>query len=680
VRSVKTTYFPLKGGFNVVTPPIQIPDGMCRDTVNFDADLDGGYRYIAGYERYDGREQPSDAVYYTIQVTDFATALTLGQTITGQTSGAVGYIVGYTATAISLTKITGTFQSGEILMYDGSSITVSLSTANIGGASSTKLNATYKANAADVYRNLIQPITGSGDILGVWRYNGTVYAFRNNTGGTQAIMWKESPTGWTQVSLGYEVPFSNANTDVNVGDTLTQGSVTATINKVIVETGTLASGTNTGKLIITTPSGGVFAVGAATSTGSGALQLSAPSSEITLLPDGRFNFVNYNFGGALNTLKMYGADGVNRAFEFDGTIFVPIKTGMATDTPKFIAAHTNRLFLSFNTSLQYSAVGDQYSFNAVIGAGELAMGDEITCLTPMIGSDASAALAVFTRNRTSILYGSSASDFNLVVFSYESGAIPFSAQYIGQVYIMDELGLRQIGATQGFGNFLSSQITKYIKPWIASRIGKTVGSTISRLKNQYRIYFNDRFGLHVTVDNEKIVGIMPIQVAHTFTCMCSLEDGAGDEYILAGSNNGYVYRLEKGTSFDGTAINAYFVMNFNHLKSPRMRKRYRKAVFEVTGTDYSEFQAGYEIGYGSNDISQGIAEPFDIQSAFGGVYWDAFTWDNFYWDGKSLLPAEYGLTGSAENISLAIRATSKFMQSFTINSVILHFSDGRLLR
>ena len=50
----------------------------------------------------------------------------------------------------------------------------------------------------------------------------------------------------------------------NDGDTLTQGGVTATIRRVVVETGTLVSGVNTGRLIITAPGGGNFAAGAAT--------------------------------------------------------------------------------------------------------------------------------------------------------------------------------------------------------------------------------------------------------------------------------------------------------------------------------------------------------------------------------------------------------------------------------
>ena len=57
----------------------------------------------------------------------------------------------------------------------------------------------------------------------------------------------------------------------------------------------------------------------------------------TLQPDGTYNFVNFNFSGTDGLEKMYGANNVDNAFEFDGTTFVKIYTGMSTDTPKYVA-------------------------------------------------------------------------------------------------------------------------------------------------------------------------------------------------------------------------------------------------------------------------------------------------------------------------------------------------------
>ena len=41
----------------------------------------------------------------------------------------------------------------------------------------------------------------------------------------------------------------------------------------------------------------------------------------TLLPGGKYECVNANFGGTAAMKKMYGCDSVNKAFQFDGTTF-----------------------------------------------------------------------------------------------------------------------------------------------------------------------------------------------------------------------------------------------------------------------------------------------------------------------------------------------------------------------
>jgi hypothetical protein len=49
---------------------------------------------------------------------------------------------------------------------------------------------------------------------------------------------------------------------------------------------------------------------------------------------GRFDFINARFSEVGNELRMYGCDGVNRAFEFDGTTFAPITSAFTTDAPQ----------------------------------------------------------------------------------------------------------------------------------------------------------------------------------------------------------------------------------------------------------------------------------------------------------------------------------------------------------
>jgi len=81
---------------------------------------------------------------------------------------------------------------------------------------------------------------------------------------------------------------------------------------------------------------------------------------------------------------------------------------MTTDTPGHIEAHLKYLFLSFpGGSLQHSGIGDPTSWSVITGAGELGIGDEITGLQ----KTAKSVMAVFSRNSTHLLNGTSPQDW-----------------------------------------------------------------------------------------------------------------------------------------------------------------------------------------------------------------------------------------------------------------------------
>ncbi len=58
--SQQTTTFLLRGGLNLVSPPLAIPAGQCIAAINYEPDI-AGYTRHGGYERFDGRPRPSDS-------------------------------------------------------------------------------------------------------------------------------------------------------------------------------------------------------------------------------------------------------------------------------------------------------------------------------------------------------------------------------------------------------------------------------------------------------------------------------------------------------------------------------------------------------------------------------------------------------------------------------------------
>lgn len=676
-------FFGFVGGWDTASSPLTLAPGRVVQAQNFEAAIKGGYRRISGYERLDGRTSPSDGAYAILNVT-ITGSFAAGNTITGVTSAATAVVLEVVTSGtpdyLVITKIVGTFQNAETLNVSGSGQGTTSSTATVDGASTALLHAEYSNLAADEYRDDIAAVPGSGRIRGVFFHNDVKFAFRDNAGATAIALYKSSTSGWTLVPFGEEISFSNANTGVEEGDTLTQGGVTATVKRVVVQTGTLASGVNTGRLILHSRAGGNFAAGAATTTGAGALTLSGAQTAISPAAGGRFSFVSANFGGSVNTKRIYGADGASRGFEFDGSdySYTPIATGMTTDTPLHVFAHKNHLFFSFVGSVQHSGIGTPYVWSVVSGASEIAMGDTVTGFASQPGSADGGALTIFTRNRTGILYGSSTANWNLVAYREELGAFPYTIQDVGYTMMLDDRGVTNLKTAQSYGNFAHATITHEIQTFINEHRTVATASAINRDRSQYRIFFSDGYALYITLVGGKVIGIMPQLFTDVVRCCFSGELNDGTELTLFGSDDGMVYELDAGTSFDGDAIEYFFELPFAFIGSPRTRKRYRGGVFEITGSGYATFNFTFELGYGSGDAETDATQA--LVSSFSAGRWDTGTWDIGFWDGRTLLPAEFDLTGTAENIALRVAGNSDYQEPFTIHGALLHYSMRRHLR
>jgi hypothetical protein len=243
---------------------------------------------------------------------------------------------------------------------------------------------------------------------------------------------------------------------------------------------------------------------------------------------------------------------------------------------------------------------------------------------------------------------------------------------------MSDRGVMGLRAAQEFGNFATASLTINLRPFVQQRRNLATASLINSEKGQYRVFFSDGYALYVTIANGQFIGAMPMQFDNPVTCAVINDDASTRETSFFGSTNGFVYRLDAGTSFDGEPIPASISLVFNSIKSPRAIKRFRKASIEVTGDNYAEFSFGYELGYASTEYQQPMdsMETADLR----GAYWDDFIWDNFIWDGVALTPKEFSLGGDAENIGIRISSNSEILDSFTVNSVLIHYTPRRGLR
>lgn len=680
----------MRGGWDLSTPTLELYAGVLRDVQNFEVSsvVAGGYSRIAGYERFDGRPSPTDATFQVLQLVAFESAPALDQVITGVTSLATGVVIVVTATYLVVTKVTGTFLNTETITKPGP-VTVGILTP-VDIVLSAKIQAQYRQLAADEYRADIVAVPGSGPVRGVVGaiFSGVdnVYAFRNNAGGTAVDIYKSSAGGWVNVPLYREISFTNAGPGIPLdGDTLTEtaGGETATVKRVVLESGSFPSSINTGRFIITTPAPSEFEGGAAT-VGAGAIPvtLDGPSTAITLSPNGTFEFDVDNLSGQNTTRRIYGCDGINRGFEFDGDTLVPVKINLTGSAliPTHVAVHQLHLMFSVGSSIMHSGPTVPYQFSAAVGGGEIAVGDTITNFIEQPGNSTTGAIAITTLTDTLMLYGKSLDSWNLVPFNSGVGGIPFTGEMLNQGYWMAPHGVVDLHTTLNYGNFKAATITTNVESYIADQRSKVAYSVLNRTKNQYRILFTDKQVLAMTIVNGKLVGITKFLYTDQMHCAWnSTRVGLNERVLYGATATGHVYEADRGSSFDGAAIDAFLVFNWNAIRSPRMIKRYHRASLEVQGDAYAEFAWGYNLGYGSPEVSQPESEAIDA-GITGSPFWDSFAWDSFVWDGVTLIPAEIKLKGTGVNIQPTITVGTNYIHPFTINSMILHHSNRRRLR
>jgi hypothetical protein len=687
-----TKHFALGGGLDLVTPPIAMPPGHLIACSNYEPVMNG-YRRIDGYERFDGHTKPSEASYWVLGFDAGTATIAAGATVTGATSAATGaalvdavvtsgsYGASDAAGYLVLTAVTGTFADDENLQVSGVTRCVADGTANEDGATNDSDDAAWQQDAIETARAAIQAVPGSGAIRGVWIYKGVKYAVRDNAGATAGILHKATVAGWVACDLGRTVDFTSGGTvEIAEGDTITgaTSAATALVKRVIVTSGTWAGGDAAGRLILSGQTGTFAAENLNVGASLNVATIAGDSTAHALPAGGRYEFVNHNFYGASDLLRMYGCNGVGRAFEWDGTVFVPVITGMAADTPDHIAVHFNHLFLSFaGGSVQHSGTGDPLGWDVILGAGEIGLGEEVVAML----ADVAGVMAILGRNKVAVLYGADAASWELKTLTNEAGAIEWTAQVLGSPVFLDDRGLRALSATQAYGDFAMGTMTRMVEPLFqaARKAGVTpVASVRLRGKDQYRLFWSSGAALVMYV-GAKSPQFTVLDYGLVVRCICAVDDiAAGRDVVLFGSDDGYVYEMDAGTSFDGAAMEYYLRPAFNHVGAPTQNKRWHKATLEIDAAPNTNIMVSAEFSYGDSNLPAAQDIAFAVRG--GGGFWNEAFWNEFYWSSSVEGLAEAHLDGLGTNISVAVSGASTYEQPHTIHGLTLHFSPRALQR
>lgn len=682
-----TDYYPLQGGLNLVDPALSIKPGQLLAVRNYEPGSRGGYERIAGFERFDGRQRPSESPYF---IFDFDAGIpafypAAGATITGMTSAATGVVLvtpdsTTTSGFLVVGRISGTFEDDEGLQTGGQQFATAGGLPAAGNADNDGDDETYKALAVADARAQIQAVAGSGPIRGVAEYRGTAYAFRDNAGATAGVMWKSSPTGWQQVGLGHRLAFTAGTDAPLIGETLTGGTsaATAVVRQIVVTSGDWSTNDAAGYFIVASITG-TFQAETVTSA-SGSATASGAQVANTLPAGGTYEFRVHNFYGHAGTLRLYGVNGVGQAFEYQDSpeFFCPIATGMTTDAPTHLAVHKSCLWLSFaGGSVQKSGAGRPTSWAVVTGAAELGVGDDVTGFL----EEVSQTLFVFSRQSTRYIAGNEADGYAMDNFTVETGALPRTIQRIGKGLYLDDRGFTMLAAAQEYGNFSSSSVSEQITPLLDRlREAGTVftASVVSRSKNRARFFLSDSQFITVGFTGNRVNGFTTSDYGKVVRCAYSGETADGREFILFGSDDGFVYEADRGTSLDGEVIQAFIRPVFHHSGGPSRIKRYRLARVDITTRGPTTLFGTVDYSYSDPDAS---GEPIkDLTILGGGGFWNVSNWNEFRWSSGVVATATMKLEGSGYNVGLLFSSESATEEPHLLSGVNFHISTRRINR
>lgn len=386
----------------------------------------------------------------------------------------------------------------------------------------------------------------------------------------------------------------------------------------------------------------------------------------TLSPSGRVEVVSHNFLANADGVKMYGCDGANKPFEFDGSTYTQITTP-GNDFPSHIEVFSDHLFLGFkNGKLICSGLKMPLDYETLNGAAVWGLNGDIVSLKAQSGG----AMAIFCSNRTEMIYGNNKDDFQKVIQSSETGAKEWSVQNLSSSIFLDDRGIAELNRTQAYGNFDYASISKKIRPMVKKFINRSIGSMIVRTKNQYRIFFDNGEGVIGTFSSDGFLGWTNFTIPNIGSCFYSGEDSTGIERLFMGSENGYVYEMDRGRSFDGESILSICRPVFMHQGQPSRYKHYFSIMLEMSVDDLAKIEVRPDYEYSSEELP--IASMVSEVVGNGG-YYDQARWDEFRYGEPVVNRQIMPITGDATSFSVNIVSESDFYLPHQLQALTIRY-------
>lgn len=548
----QTYAFEFKGGLISNLSPLQHginAPGSARLLKNFEPSVDGGYKRIEGFAKYDSA---------TVPPYGFPKVHGSGQSGTTLIIGNI-FVTPEVNDTFTIAGVTGTY-SVNSLTYDSATKRATLS-----------LNTSLASSPADLAAITFAAHTGL--IKGVAAWESSVIALRNNS------LYKSTGSGWTKINVpsygtvlvngagqtGSSLVIDGLTDNPKVGDTFTISGVEKVYT--VLTTATVTSG---GATLSISPS-----LASSPADNAAVTWLTANYSDSEKLRTSKYRIST--------TSKIVGVDGVNYPFIYDGTTYTVLDATTDLLGVSFVAFHKNHLVFAKGDKIIFSSPYTDTDFNPANGSGIISIGGVITGIIVF-----REALIVFTEESISQIVGNTSADFVLQSITRNVGCVASDTiqEIGGDIMFLGPEGLRLLGATDRTGDFNLGVVSKVIQQEATDLIlsSSSFASVVIKQKSQYRI-----FGYNSSITPASAKGILGTQMTADNTANIAWAETSGikayvadgdyknqTETLVFAHEDGYVYRLESGSSFDGSNIVASFATPYVPINDPRVRKTFYK--------------------------------------------------------------------------------------------------------
>lgn len=332
----------------------------------------------------------------------------------------------------------------------------------------------------------------------------------------------------------------------------------------------------------------------------------------------KYRFERYNYD---NTDKIIVVDGNNAPTIFNSSLVASDVSHASVAGAKFVASFRDHMFYAGMSGtpqeLVFSKPFDEDHFTSGGGSGSIKVDDTITGIKVFRDN-----LFVFCENRIFKLAGSSVSDFAMTDVTRDIGCINGDTiqEFAGDLIFLGPDGLRTIAGTARIGDVelgtISSNVQSIFNANIAS--ASEFDSIVIPDKTQYRIFFtksatveNQTKGIICSLRGQKfefaeIRGIKPASTDHF------VDDG--DVIVLHGGySDGFIYRQEVGSTFDGTDIAGKYRSPDLTFNDPGIRKHMQRVIVNYKPEAAIDADLFLRYDYEDKDAPRPAAYPLDSE-------------------------------------------------------------------